>query len=903
MTELDRLLGIYSDPVKSWPEQPETWDRDTILPFARRTVPAKPDAPDKWNSSSDVMRSLDAHYGSGWQFAAPQLAVDIADAAKSVGGSPLIGKPFVPSENPEMTESMIGHAGSVVGPMAGVGMGRAAMAPHGGPELGIFGGRLAKTADHAALARAEDMAGQGVPREQIWKDTGWFQGADGKWRFEIDDSSVALNPMFIDRSPSNIGSITMDMPHAGIIGAYPSAGGIEMRVRSGSGGEFHETPHSPGRIVVGRDNVDPRSIALHEVQHGVQRFEDFARGGNETIGHPRAAVERLAKEAYEYAKARVPDGDDALLAELGLEVKRPTISWEELTPRQQMEWWDAGRGRAYRQLAGEVEARAVQARRDLSPDQRRERFPWLDYDVPESQQIVRFGDRGPQMSTSEGPSPLLQPRSIDSLGYYSQALESALRLAQSKGTPEQMLAQMKKAGVKDAEIEATGLGNFLSGKKSVTQDEIMRHLEGNRVGLNEVQYGKGAAKEGFDAIAALRRGEEAPPSQFEGPTKWQDYSLDPSNPTYRETVLHLPESRVADIDARLTELNAEINHLSGGMSRDIPRESLPRFQELRAEAKTLSDERANLKRGNFQSGHFPEPNIVGHMMTSTTRLPFDVAFPSDRLTAIENKIAGSAGVFRMKDMNEAAVQKALQAGAITPDEAAIYTHGMLGGKGADPRPQVFTIDQIQSDWGQQVRDAGETAGMSADALQQRRRDLNIRRFNLEDQLEAIKDKESPDYRRISAELALARDALRATPSDPIVGHPLVNTTDQWTNTTLRRALTQAANEGAEYVAIPSGETVLSYNPGDTHGMNTFYDKIVPKNLGNILSRIDKDARPFRVDQLEAPSGPAGHGFTVFPLSEAARARIKSEGLPLFSNIAPQPVTVEDILNQYYKDEH
>lgn len=44
----------------------------------------------------------------------------------------------------------------------------------------------------------------------------------------------------------------------------------------------------------------------------------------------------------------------------------------------------------YKRTAGEVEARATQARRDLTADQRRARPPWLDYDVSESDQIVRY---------------------------------------------------------------------------------------------------------------------------------------------------------------------------------------------------------------------------------------------------------------------------------------------------------------------------------------------------------------------------------------------------------------------------------------------------------------------------------------------------------------------------------
>jgi len=58
---------------------------------------------------------------------------------------------------------------------------------------GIFGGRLAQTADHAALGRAEDMARKGADRDAIWNDTGWFQGSDGKWRFEIPDNAAATD--------------------------------------------------------------------------------------------------------------------------------------------------------------------------------------------------------------------------------------------------------------------------------------------------------------------------------------------------------------------------------------------------------------------------------------------------------------------------------------------------------------------------------------------------------------------------------------------------------------------------------------------------------------------------------------------------------------------------------------
>ena len=53
-----------------------------------------------------------------------------------------------------------------------------------------FGGENAREADLEALDRAREMARQDVAADVIFRETGWYQGADGKWRFEIDDSNM-----------------------------------------------------------------------------------------------------------------------------------------------------------------------------------------------------------------------------------------------------------------------------------------------------------------------------------------------------------------------------------------------------------------------------------------------------------------------------------------------------------------------------------------------------------------------------------------------------------------------------------------------------------------------------------------------------------------------------------------
>jgi hypothetical protein len=53
-----------------------------------------------------------------------------------------------------------------------------------------YGGRGAENANLDELDRAKRLLAQGVDKDAVRRDTGWFRGADGQWRFEIDDSGL-----------------------------------------------------------------------------------------------------------------------------------------------------------------------------------------------------------------------------------------------------------------------------------------------------------------------------------------------------------------------------------------------------------------------------------------------------------------------------------------------------------------------------------------------------------------------------------------------------------------------------------------------------------------------------------------------------------------------------------------
>ena len=55
-----------------------------------------------------------------------------------------------------------------------------------------FAGEDALTADLKSLAEAKKQIATDLTPEQVRKNTGWMQGAEGRWRFEIDDSKASF---------------------------------------------------------------------------------------------------------------------------------------------------------------------------------------------------------------------------------------------------------------------------------------------------------------------------------------------------------------------------------------------------------------------------------------------------------------------------------------------------------------------------------------------------------------------------------------------------------------------------------------------------------------------------------------------------------------------------------------
>lgn len=192
----------------------------------------------------------------------------------------------------------------------------------GPPEKYSYAGRNAENADLDALHEAERYEMQGVDTETIRQKTGWFRGADGKWRWEIDDSGTETdtkwnflrnpdakryNELFekaylydtataedlnelqildknlkgVRKSPLYLDEI---VKHDKLFEAYPALRDVKVRFEANTGnkeGSYH--PEENEFILRTGLKLEPEKLKntlIHEIQHAIQEQEGFARGAN-----------------------------------------------------------------------------------------------------------------------------------------------------------------------------------------------------------------------------------------------------------------------------------------------------------------------------------------------------------------------------------------------------------------------------------------------------------------------------------------------------------------------------------------------------------------------------------------------------------------------------------------------
>ncbi|MBY0464776.1 MAG: hypothetical protein K2W33_07505 [Burkholderiales bacterium] len=229
-----------------------------------------------------------------------------------------------------------------------------------GVPLFSFAGPQALTANLQSMVGAQTRIEEGDDPEVVRQETGWFAGADGRLRFEIDDSQAFA------KGTDAYGDLLMRWYHAGVqrtgdqaykvrlgdvlyhaklFDAYPGLADLEVQMMPAgvaARGRLVIENGQPSIIQINEflDSKTWVNVVLHELQHAIQEIERFEPGSS--------------------------PADFAAAPSEGQQVVDVSLAKYQAS---------------YRRSAGEVEARNVQARQNLSQRERQATPPASTQDV------------------------------------------------------------------------------------------------------------------------------------------------------------------------------------------------------------------------------------------------------------------------------------------------------------------------------------------------------------------------------------------------------------------------------------------------------------------------------------------------------------------------------------------
>lgn len=259
--------------------------------------------------------------------------------------------------------------------------------------LGSFAGVTSKTLNKNRLSAAQEFETNGMHPDDVYTQTGMFRGADNRWRYEISDHGATVNEAMFNKLDN--GNLALKRPaklseiydHPELYKAYPHLKDIEvgrLAIDNPNLGEM-------GKDVMSLSMMPPdqlKSTIAHELQHAIQDYEGFARGGSpsaeklnyhETIDRMKTEANGLVDKYKDTSFDKIPDKDIDRIVYLNkvlqLEIDRKAAG-ESLALRN------------YFKLAGEVEARNVEKRLKMGAKTNKILNPTRTEDVPRSQQVA-----------------------------------------------------------------------------------------------------------------------------------------------------------------------------------------------------------------------------------------------------------------------------------------------------------------------------------------------------------------------------------------------------------------------------------------------------------------------------------------------------------------------------------
>lgn len=266
------------------------------------------------------------------------------------------------------------------------------------------------------LVIAREMEYVGKDPLSIKKATGWERGADSLWKYEENDFMINESVYIFKNNDGHYSLMLSDFncdDH--LFDEYPELSGISVTIRNGNPergfladnkmeiiGDFI----SEGKLLANKISV-LESILAHEIQHAIQDREGFARGGSpEEFKDIRSEVIRdlnfftngdfmagsvitTGKSVHEALSKVIPFTDFTLYEAYKDRLQKVAVKYGYSDLAQLIDKFDSlpSSLEQYYKLSGEVEARNVQSRINMSMEERRISLAQMTEDIRRVDQL------------------------------------------------------------------------------------------------------------------------------------------------------------------------------------------------------------------------------------------------------------------------------------------------------------------------------------------------------------------------------------------------------------------------------------------------------------------------------------------------------------------------------------
>ena len=383
--------------------------------------------------------------------------------------------------------------------------------------------------------------------------------------------------------------------------------------------------------------------------------------------------------------------------------------------------------------------------------------------------------------------------------FYSKLQKTLEDKLPSSAPVSQVKGILQSSGIKQEEIDYSGINEFLEGKTKVSKDELLAYLKDNEIQIKEVRKGGELGNEKEARKRMTAEGEE--------------------NGDFRVYLdgRHINTIAASDEQDAISRTNLTDSEIGKTSDTKFEKYTLPGGENYREVLMTMP---AMSKEGSFEE-----------YLSSYRRV-----FPEGQATMDEIKEAWKNGVPIPQDKNkgmEASFKKRKQESFQSShfNEPNILAHFRLNDRQTDKGKTLF-IEEIQSDWHQKGRDKGY-----ADEAKKARH----KRFLKLDRMlggKGLLAEEKSEYDALFEEFKNAKDeSIYGLEGEGVPDAPFKKT---WHELSLKRILRMATEEGYDAIAWTTGE-----QQADRYDLS--------KRVEEVYSFYDKESGEY---QLDVDSGKA-----------------------------------------------